>query len=88
MYVRLAFSVSAHLNPDILLLDEVLSVGDAAFQHKSMDKISRTCEEWKKCDFLQPLHDCCAKFVSEAMVLHKGKLLIRTDAHHAIQHYF
>ncbi|MFZ5830268.1 MAG: polysaccharide ABC transporter ATP-binding protein [Planctomycetota bacterium] len=39
MYTRLAFSVAAHLNPDILLVDEVLSVGDASFQKKSLDKV-------------------------------------------------
>ena len=39
MYVRLAFSVAAHLEPDILILDEVLAVGDAGFQKKSMNKI-------------------------------------------------
>jgi len=39
MYVRLAFSVAVHLEPDILLVDEVLSVGDAAFQKKSFDKM-------------------------------------------------
>ena len=41
MYVRLAFSVAAHLEPDILILDEVLSVGDAAFQKKSLNKEKR-----------------------------------------------
>ncbi|HEY8188905.1 MAG TPA: ABC transporter ATP-binding protein [Pyrinomonadaceae bacterium] len=40
MYVRLAFSVAAHLEPDILLIDEVLSVGDMAFQQKCIEKIS------------------------------------------------
>lgn len=39
MYVRLAFSISAHLLPEILLLDEILSVGDAEFQRKSLEKI-------------------------------------------------
>lgn len=39
MYVRLAFAVAAHLNPEILLIDEVLSVGDAAFQEKSINKM-------------------------------------------------
>jgi lipopolysaccharide transport system ATP-binding protein len=39
MFVRLAFSVSVHLTPELLLLDEVLSVGDAGFQHKSMEKM-------------------------------------------------
>lgn len=42
MYVRLAFSVAAHLEPDVLILDEVLSVGDAAFQKKSLNKILET----------------------------------------------
>jgi lipopolysaccharide transport system ATP-binding protein len=39
MFVRLAFSVAVHLTPEVLLLDEVLSVGDAGFQHKSMEKM-------------------------------------------------
>jgi lipopolysaccharide transport system ATP-binding protein len=39
MFVRLAFSVAVHLTPEILLLDEVLSVGDAGFQRKSMEKM-------------------------------------------------
>jgi lipopolysaccharide transport system ATP-binding protein len=44
MYVRLAFSVAAHLEPDILILDEVLAVGDAGFQKKSLNKIISTME--------------------------------------------
>src|SRR5207245_11199916 len=41
MYVRLAFSVAAHLEPDVLLVDEVLSVGDMAFQRRSLAKMNR-----------------------------------------------
>jgi lipopolysaccharide transport system ATP-binding protein len=44
MYVRLAFSVAAHLDPEILLIDEVLSVGDLAFQRKCMDQAARLRE--------------------------------------------
>ncbi len=44
MYVRLAFSVAAHLEPDVLILDEVLAVGDAAFQKKSQNKIMSTMQ--------------------------------------------
>ncbi len=44
MFGRLAFSVAAHLNPEILLIDEALSAGDAAFKVKSMEKIVALCE--------------------------------------------
>ena len=44
MFVRLAFSVAVHLTPEILLLDEVLAVGDASFQHKSMTKMKELLE--------------------------------------------
>lgn len=45
MFVRLAFAVAAHLEPDILIIDEVLSVGDAAFQQKSMGKMGEVSKE-------------------------------------------
>jgi lipopolysaccharide transport system ATP-binding protein len=47
MYVRLAFSVAAHLEPEILVIDEVLSVGDMAFQQKCLDKIRQMREQTK-----------------------------------------
>ena len=45
MYVRLAFAVAAHLEPEILIVDEVLAVGDGAFQKKCLGKIGRSCPE-------------------------------------------
>ena len=45
MFGRLAFSVAAHLQPEILLIDEALAAGDAAFKQKSMDKIRELCEQ-------------------------------------------
>jgi teichoic acid transport system ATP-binding protein len=45
MFGRLAFSVAAHLKPEILLIDEALAAGDAAFKLKSMDKIRELCEQ-------------------------------------------
>src|SRR6202008_577365 len=45
MYVRLAFAVAAHLEPDILLVDEVLAVGDAAFQRKCLGKMEEVAGE-------------------------------------------
>jgi lipopolysaccharide transport system ATP-binding protein len=45
MYVRLAFAVAAHLEPEILLVDEVLAVGDASFQKKCLGKMSSVAKE-------------------------------------------
>jgi lipopolysaccharide transport system ATP-binding protein len=47
MYVRLAFAVAAHLQPDILILDEVLAVGDAAFQRKCIERLGKVKQEGK-----------------------------------------
>ena len=55
MFGRLAFSVAAHLKPEILLIDEALAAGDAAFKLKSMDKIRELCDE-KECTVLIVSH--------------------------------
>lgn len=87
MYVRLAFSVSAHLNPDILLLDEVLSVGDAAFQHKSMDKIHELVRNGKSVVFASHSMTAVRSLCPQSLVLHKGRLLAHEDTSMAIQRY-
>ena len=47
MYVRLAFAVAAHLEPEILIVDEVLAVGDAQFQKKCLGKMGDVASGWK-----------------------------------------
>ena len=54
MYVRLAFAVAAHLEPEILIVDEVLAVGDAAFQKKCLGKMGELCPERKNGPVRQP----------------------------------
>ena len=49
MYVRLAFSVAAHLDPEILIVDEVLSVGDGAFQKKCLGKMDEVRRDLRRC---------------------------------------
>lgn len=75
MFVRLAFSVAVHLDPQILILDEVLSVGDAEFQEKSFAKI----EEFRRSDttILFVSHDPRAvrSMCSRAILLDQGKLV-------------
>jgi hypothetical protein len=58
MYLRLAFSIAAHLNPDILLLDEVLAVGDFAFQRKCLARVDELKRERKTIVFIS--HDLAA----------------------------
>ncbi len=54
MSVRLAFAVAAHLEPEILLVDEVLAVGDAAFQRKSLGKMDEVAKEGRTVDLRLP----------------------------------
>jgi len=79
MYVRLAFAVAAHLEPDILLLDEVLAVGDFAFQRKCLARVDQLKREGKTIVFIS--HDLAAVerlcdrvlLVSRGQVAHEGK---------------
>ena len=56
MYVRLAFAVAAHLEPEILIVDEVLAVGDAEFQKKCLGKMKEVAGEGRTVALRQPLH--------------------------------
>jgi lipopolysaccharide transport system ATP-binding protein len=52
MYVRFAFAVAAHLEPEILIIDEVMAVGDAAFQEKCRGKMGEVAKEGKMVQFV------------------------------------
>jgi lipopolysaccharide transport system ATP-binding protein len=76
MYVRLAFAVAAHLDPEILVIDEVLAVGDAEFQQKCMAKIkSISKEEGKTILFVSHNIQTIRNVCNRAMVLDKGKII-------------
>lgn len=75
MYVRLAFAVAAHLQPDILIVDEVLAVGDASFQKKCLGKLGQvSTEEGKTVLFVS--HDLAAisSLCNRVLILNKGKM--------------
>ncbi len=75
MYVRLAFAVAAHLQPDILILDEVLAVGDAEFQKKCLGKMERVAgEEGRTVLFVSHNMDLVAKLCSKAVLLSSGRV--------------
>jgi len=83
MFMRLAFSVSAHLTSDIMLVDEVLSVGDAAFQQKCKTRIRELVLEGRTVLFVSHDTDSVRELCDAAIVLHEGRLLFdgsTTDA--------
>ena len=74
MYVRLAFAVAAHLEPEILIVDEVLAVGDLEFQKKCLGKMERvTGQDGRTVLFVSHNMDLISKLCSKAVLLNAGK---------------
>ena len=65
MYVRLAFAVAAHLEPEILLVDEVLAVGDVQFQKKCLSKMGSVAGGGRTVSVCEPQYDCSSRSLSE-----------------------
>jgi lipopolysaccharide transport system ATP-binding protein len=74
MYVRLAFAVAAHLEPEILLVDEVLSVGDAAFQKKCLGKMGNVAQEGRTVLFVSHNLQAVKSLCMRALLLEQGRL--------------
>ena len=88
MYVRLAFSVAAHLKSDILLIDEVLAVGDAAFQKKCLEKMDTTSrEEGRTILFVSHNMNVARNLCEEIILLENGAIRERGEAHAVTEHY-
>jgi lipopolysaccharide transport system ATP-binding protein len=88
MYVRLAFAVAAHLEPEILVVDEVLAVGDAEFQQKCLGKMSEISkEEGRTILFVSHNIGAVQSLCSKGMVLNKGKLQFYGGINEAINQY-
>jgi ABC-2 type transport system ATP-binding protein len=75
MYVRLAFAVAVHVDPDILLVDEVLAVGDEPFQRKCLERIRQFQSEGRTIVLVTHSLDQVAEFCDRAVVLEKGRLV-------------
>jgi ABC-2 type transport system ATP-binding protein len=76
MYVRLAFAVAVHVDPEILLVDEVLSVGDEPFQRKCLDRIRRFQREGRTIVFVSHGLDQVRQLCDRAVLLDHGRMLI------------
>lgn len=88
MYVRLAFAVAAHLEPDILIVDEVLAVGDAEFQKKCLGKMKDASEkEGRTVMFVSHQMAAISNLCSRALVISKGKIEFDGATEPAIQFY-
>ena len=74
MYVRLAFAVAAHLEPEILLIDEVLAVGDLAFQKKCLGKMEDVAKEGRTVLFVSHNMQAISQLCNRAILLDNGKL--------------
>ena len=75
MYVRLAFAVAAHLEPEILLVDEVLAVGDAAFQKKCLGKMGDVAKEGRTVLFVSHNMAAVTNLCGRAVLLHSGRIV-------------
>ena len=88
MQVRLAFAVAAHIDPDILILDEVLAVGDVAFQRKCLDKMREVGRQGRAVIFVSHSMGSIQEFCDRAIVLRKGRIVLDTmDVKKAIAVY-
>jgi len=87
MYARLAFSVAVHVNPDILLLDEVLAVGDERFSEKSKQRMDRFKKEGKTILFVSHGLDKVAEWCHEAVWLEVGQVRARGPAEAVVREY-
>jgi lipopolysaccharide transport system ATP-binding protein len=87
MYVRLAFAIAAHLEPEILIVDEVLAVGDLAFQQKCLGKMSEVSNSGRTILFVSHNMAIIERLCRRTMVLHAGRLEYFGDTDDAIKHY-
>jgi lipopolysaccharide transport system ATP-binding protein len=87
MRVRLAFAVSAHLEPEILIIDEVLAVGDAEFQRKCLDKMQDVGQEGRTVLFVSHNMRAIARLCERVMLLENGRIAKDGPAHDVVSHY-
>jgi len=87
MGVRLAFSVAAHLEPEILLIDEVLSVGDAAFQKRSLGKMEEVSKEGRTVLFVSHNMGAVHSLCSRGLLLESGTLTMDDNVDAVINQY-
>lgn len=87
MFARLGFSVAAHVDPDILLVDEVLSVGDLAFQKKCLDKMNAIVQSGATIIMVSHNLKSVATLCDRSLLLNQGRLLMSDDTGKVVAEY-
>lgn len=87
MYVRLAFAIAAHLEPDILLFDEILAVGDATYQRRCIDRMGELAAEGHTILFVSHNMDLIPQLCQRALVLEHGRVITSGSARTVIDEY-
>ena len=87
MYLRLAFAVAAHLDPEILVVDEVLAVGDAEFQRKCLGKMSDVASQGRTVLFVSHNMSAIMRLTEQTVVLERGKVAIQAPTAEAVDYY-
>lgn len=88
MYVRLAFAVAAHLEPEILIVDEVLAVGDQQFQQKCIGKMQSVSQNGRTVLFVSHSMDTVLKLCTKGIILSQGRTEFCGSSREAMQQYF
>ncbi|RMF29403.1 MAG: ATP-binding cassette domain-containing protein, partial [Chloroflexi bacterium] len=87
MYLRLAFAVAAHLEPEILLVDEVLAVGDARFQRKCLNKMEEVGQEGRTVLFVSHSMPSITRLCERVILLDEGRIIADGPAHQVVSAY-
>src|SRR5690606_22625585 len=87
MYMRLAFSVAAHLDPEVLIVDEVLAVGDLAFQKKSLGKMKDLGESGRTVLFVSHDMNSISRLCARAIWLKDGEIAVDGPAGETVAAY-
>lgn len=87
MYVRLAFAVAAHLDPEVLIVDEVLAVGDANFQKKCLGKMGDVMRAGRTVLFVSHNMDAVTNLCTHVVLVNKGKVTDRMGAEAGVKQY-
>lgn len=87
MYLRLAFAVAAHLEPEILLVDEVLAVGDAEFQRKCLGKMEEVSAGGRTVLFVSHNMGAIARLCQQSILLSSGRVIDQGESAHVIDRY-